>query len=225
MTTAPDNLTETEWLAHTGTYKMLDFLKERRGAASKAGRRKLRLFACACCRCAWYLLDKRASKQAVETAELFADGLANARQLKAAWDAAWAAMKHPYKGSRERFAAFQAAATTALVKAFDAARSVAGYLAPYGADYYRRGPRAHAKLLREIFGNRFQSVAIDPRWRTAGVLGLAWEMYHSRGFRRMRSLTKALERAGCTDAAILGHCRAPGPHVRGCWVVDLLLGK
>jgi hypothetical protein len=35
----------------------------------------------------------------------------------------------------------------------------------------------------------------------------------------------ALEDAGCTDPELLGHLRGPGPQVRGCWAVDLVLGK
>ena len=50
-------------------------------------------------------------------------------------------------------------------------------------------------------------------------------MYESRNFARMPTLADALEEAGCTNADILAHCRQPGEHVRGCWVLDLLLGK
>jgi hypothetical protein len=224
MATAPERLTEAEWLVRTGSYKMLDFLSDRKVAASKAGRRKLRLFACACCRHAWSLLDKRASKQAVETAERFADGQADARELKAAWDAAWAAMKYPYKGPPRRWSAFWAAAYTAHPRAFAAASSVAGYLSQT-RDHYLNGNPAHAELLRDIFGNPFQPTTVDPAWRTAAVIELARSMYEARAFTRMRALGKALAQAGCSDAAILEHCRRPGKHVRGCWVVDLLLGK
>ena len=50
-------------------------------------------------------------------------------------------------------------------------------------------------------------------------------MYEDRDFAGMPILADALEDAGCTDADILGHCRCPGPHVRGCLVVDLLRGR
>ena len=65
----------------------------------------------------------------------------------------------------------------------------------------------------------------DPRWRTSNVTALAQAIYDDRAFDRLPILADALEDAGCTDADILNHCRQPGEHVRGCWVVDLVLGK
>jgi hypothetical protein len=56
-------------------------------------------------------------------------------------------------------------------------------------------------------------------------VAVARTIYQERAFERMPELAEALEAAGCYDAEILGHCRAPGPHVRGCWVVDAILGK
>jgi hypothetical protein len=79
--------------------------------------------------------------------------------------------------------------------------------------------------LREILGNPFLPVAIDPIWHTPQALALARTAYEERRFEDLPLLADALEEAGCTDAAILAHLRGPGPHVRGCWVVDLVLGK
>jgi hypothetical protein len=67
--------------------------------------------------------------------------------------------------------------------------------------------------------------SFDPSWRTEVVVGLAAGMYESRDFAPMPVLADALEDAGCAAPDILAHCRGPGPHVRGCWVVDLVLGK
>lgn len=69
------------------------------------------------------------------------------------------------------------------------------------------------------------TVAFDPGWRTDAVVGLAGGMYAGRDFGPMPVLADALEDAGCADDAILAHCRGGGPHVRGCWVIDLALGK
>jgi hypothetical protein len=80
-------------------------------------------------------------------------------------------------------------------------------------------------LLRDIVGNPFQPVALTPAWLTLEVVALGRSIYEDRSFARMPELADALERAGCTDANILEHCRAPGPHVRGCWAVDILLGN
>jgi hypothetical protein len=65
----------------------------------------------------------------------------------------------------------------------------------------------------------------DPRWRTSDTLGLARGIYEERAFDRMPLLADALMDAGCDDEQVLSHCRSEGPHVRGCWVVDLVLGK
>ena len=80
-------------------------------------------------------------------------------------------------------------------------------------------------LARDIFGNPFRSVAFDPVWRSDTAVSLARHMYESRDFSAMPILADALQDAGCDNADILDHCRGPGPHVRGCWVVDLVLGK
>jgi hypothetical protein len=84
---------------------------------------------------------------------------------------------------------------------------------------------AQAHLLRDIFGNPFGPVRVDPSWATATVTDLATTIYEERAFDRMPILADALEEAGCDNAAILSHCRGPGPHVRGCWVVDLVTGR
>ncbi len=68
-------------------------------------------------------------------------------------------------------------------------------------------------------------MAFDPAWRTDAAVGVAAQMYGRRDFAAMPVLADALEDAGCDDEDILGHCRGPGVHVRGCWVVDLVLGK
>lgn len=81
-------------------------------------------------------------------------------------------------------------------------------------------------LLRCIFGSLpFRPITIDPCGLTSPVTQLATAIYEERAFDRMPILGDALEDAGCTNASILEHCRSGGEHVRGCWVVDLVLGK
>lgn len=83
-----------------------------------------------------------------------------------------------------------------------------------------------ADALRDVFANPFRSAAaFDPAWRTPEVLGVAQAIYDSGSFDRMPELDRALHAAGCDDANILDHCNAERAHVRGCWVVDLVLGK
>jgi hypothetical protein len=80
-------------------------------------------------------------------------------------------------------------------------------------------------VFREIIGNPFRRVTLDPSWRTSTVLALAESIYADRAFDRLPILADALQDAGCENADLLDHCRGPGPHVRGCWAVDLVLGK
>jgi hypothetical protein len=82
-----------------------------------------------------------------------------------------------------------------------------------------------ARITRCVFGNPFRSVASDPRWFTPRAVTLAEAAYAGRAFGHLPELADALEEAGCDYADILSHCRGEGPHVRGCWVVDLVFGK
>jgi hypothetical protein len=82
-----------------------------------------------------------------------------------------------------------------------------------------------AVVCRDIFGNPFRTGAVDPAWLTATVVALAQGIYADRAFERLPILADALEEAGCDDAQLLGHCRGRGPHVRGCWAVDLVLAR
>ena len=91
--------------------------------------------------------------------------------------------------------------------------------------------RAHLVLVRDIFGNPCRPVAFDPVWRTAAA-ALAEAAYEERSLpegaldpARLAVLGDALEEAGCDNADLLAHLRGPGPHVRGCWSVDLVLAK
>ncbi|MBP3956589.1 hypothetical protein J8F10_15045 [Gemmata sp. G18] len=82
-----------------------------------------------------------------------------------------------------------------------------------------------ASLFRDIFGNPFRPVAVESSWLTSDVRPLAEGIYQDRAFDRMPILADALQDAGCDNDDILNHCRQPGEHVRGCWVVDMLTGR
>jgi hypothetical protein len=82
-----------------------------------------------------------------------------------------------------------------------------------------------AYYLRDIIGNPFRPVTFDINWRTSTVIALARSVYESRGYGPMPLLADALQDAGCENEEILNHCRSADPHVRGCWVVELILGK
>jgi hypothetical protein len=95
-----------------------------------------------------------------------------------------------------------------------------GRTAARGAEF-----AAQSSLLRCVFGNPFRPAQFEAAWRTEAVVGLARGLYESQDFGPMPVLADALEDAGCGDEDILAHCRRPGPHTRGCWVVDAVLGK
>ena len=78
-------------------------------------------------------------------------------------------------------------------------------------------------LARDIFGNPFRPVHLDSIWRTSAVVSVARDIYKQRSFAQLPRLADVLEDAGCADEQLLGHCRAAGQHVRGCWAIDLLL--
>jgi hypothetical protein len=86
-------------------------------------------------------------------------------------------------------------------------------------------PQRHVQILQDLFGNPFRPARLAPSCLTPTVVVLAQEIYDSYAFDRLPDLADALEEAGCDNQEILNHCRASRPHVRGCWVVDLVLGK
>jgi hypothetical protein len=122
----------------------------------------------------------------------------------------------------DRPSVFHASASAAAAWALGQARSGAGR--EHGAELRAR-QAAHAGWLRCVFGNPFRPAAFDPSWRSPAAVALATGMYESRDFAAMPVLADALQDAGGEDSDILGHCRRGGDHVRGCWVVDLVLGK
>lgn len=217
-------MTESEWLACTEPEPMLEYLE---GGASD---RKLRLFAMACCQRIWRLLTDSRSRGAVEIAEKVADGKVGREELtfgRAAADRAH--FEAPRSANfRSLDAAPNATEDDAFCSATDTAASAADamQLAASGdgtAKVMERQQQAH--LVRDIFGNPFRPVTFEPAWLTVQVLELVQSIYEERAFDRMPILGEALEAAGCDNADILSHCRDAGPHVRGCWVVDAILGK
>ena len=227
-------MTEAEWLTSTDPEAMLASL---RGQVSD---RKVRLFAVACCR---HLLRQvpvnSRDVRAVEVAERYADGGADAAELQRAaagttpdWTAALACQE----------AASPEGGVDAAIYSADNATREAGSHAAFLVDEDEDGPSFAAgrgaervvqtALLRDILGNPFRPVFVSPAWLTPTVAAVAQAAYDQRSLpegtlhpHRLAVLADALEEAGCTDEEVLGHLRGPGPHVRGCWPVDSLLGK
>lgn len=214
-------MTEAEWLAATDPAAMLEFVRD------TASDRKLRLFACACCYRVSHVNTHHAARPAVEAAERFADGSITDEERRAAWRNINAKQYGDLTTWSAAFGAVQK-------RAYPAARhasSRAGYDIAHGilGDDWSRARKAEKRvqtmLLRDIMGNPFQPATADPVWLTSTVVALAAGVYDERVFDRMPILADALMDAECDNDDILNHCRSPRPHVRGCWVIDLLLGK
>jgi hypothetical protein len=237
-------MTEDEWLTCADPRLLMEFLrKERQASRTQTGKRKLRLFACACVRGIEHLLRQEGSQQALRIAEAYADGEVGKSELATAdQQGRWAVGREDWEHEGEFWQAAEAA-THLTSDRFDPGdrRSVAhasssaahanalctkqveshSHFNAIVAQY----SGSHAVLLRDIFGNPFRPVAFDPAWRTDTAVSLARGMYDAREFSAMPILADALQDAGCEDEAILAHCRdANQVHVRGCWVCDLVLG-
>lgn len=223
-------MTEREWFNCTDPKWMLSFIRDKRSD------RKFRLFACACCRRISHLLRDERSRKAVEVAERFADGSATEEELTQAENDAndvWNELAYAEGNvtDAETDASDAACGAACYAEGAIGTAGSASHSAAYALSY--EGKQAVAqdsqcRLLRDLFGNPFRPVAVDPPWLTWNdhtIPKLAQAIYDDRAFDRLPILADALEEAGCDNADILNHCRQPGEHVRGCWVVDLLLGK
>jgi hypothetical protein len=228
-------MSEEEWLSGVDPTPMLEFVH------GNASDRKFRLFACACCRSVWSLVVEERWRKAVEIAEEFADHACSSERLKEGWDAEGVtAVGHAIDGATAADARWGAdwAAKNAVQAATEF--NLRDLKPPNSREKMREwrmrrlereesGEQSErtiqATRLRDIFGNPFRLATFDPSLRVRNVIGLAKSMYDERAFDRMSELGDALDRAGCRDEAILSHCREPNEHVRGCWVVDLVLGK
>ncbi len=227
-------MTEAEWLSCTDPKTMLRFV------SSKAGNRKPRLFACACCRLIWPTLTDERSREAVEAREGYEDGQVAESEMDMAKEAARTArheLRYPLRAVVDAESIPEAAPAWAAGAASNTANGnyhPVVYLAARAAACLSQTPypdavaaetRAFCPILRCIFGNPFHPVAVHPTWLTSTAVSIAQQMYNSRDFSAIPILADAIQDAGCDNEDILNHCREPGEHVRGCWVVDLLLGK
>jgi hypothetical protein len=162
---------------------------------------------------------------ALEVVEAFADGQADEVQLLAAQSVEISEERNADVGIR------CLATLNKYVRRF--ASTALSYAARSLPESERDAERAaQCLVILDVFGNPFHPVAINPAWRTPAVLALAQAAYDNRTLPagtlepdRLAVLADALEEAGCTNADILGHLRGPGPHVRGCFVIDTLLDK
>jgi hypothetical protein len=220
-------MTEAEWLSTTRPYDLIHFRANR-------SERKRRLLACAFARRVLPLIPEERYRLAVETAERYADGMADEAELRTTRrviQRAWRERQFTEAGNHAATAVLATLAREAVgaVHCFESAAAARASLTrPDWHAGSEEETSAQCVLARDVFGNPFRSVTLDPAWLAwngSTVRHLAQAVYDGRAFDRLPVLADALEDAGCTDAVLLAHCRWPGPHVRGCWVLDLLLGK
>jgi hypothetical protein len=223
-------MTEAEWLSGMRASSLLGYLLDAVGRDRPTDRR-FRAFACACLREVYDVLPDRRSRQVVDVAEQFANGLTSRRKLEQAARAAGEAAREAWFGVQEGgvpdhlFYLANAASELGEETGARAAWSVCHLLAGLAGPHV---PRDVPGLIREVFGNPFRSPALPDGWRAwnrGTVVRLAQQIREEQRFDEMPVLGDALEEAGCTDTTILDHCRSGGHHVAGCWVLDLLLAE
>lgn len=233
-------MTEAQWLTCGDPQPMLESLR------GKVTGRKLRLIAVAGCRHVTHLMTDARSRAAVEVAERYADGSATEIERQAALEAADEVMTEVTLRTPEVYSVSMSAAA-----AMNAADSDEGFVGPGAELFYlvanpldaiayekreqgsdaaaavRDERGALAALLRDVAGPLpFRPIAFSAEWRTSTAVALARQMYEARDFGAMPILADALQDAGCDGDEILSHLRdTDAPHVRGCWALDLVLGK
>ncbi len=224
-------MTEREWLECADPKRMLKVLRGK----IKVSDRKLRLLACGCCRRIWKDLTLQSVRPAIETAEQYADLAATDQELAVVHQRGVSAVVRSLHRNVDKMGKDTAYDTKmrrmglAMNAAYPGPVRI-NLLRSLGDDEVSRefGPI----FLRCVIGNPFRPIFINPAWLAPIVATLASSAYDERilptgelDAARLGVLSDALEEAGCDAADILNHLRSPGPHVRGCWPVDLLLGK
>jgi len=220
---------EEEWNACTDPKPMLRFL------SGKGSPRQFRLLLCAYYRIFWGILVEAEYREAVEAAEKYLEGQSTEFDLNEVYLKARTAhwMRNPqtnrdvdYRTWSRLYLAQVAAAPDDRINrlATHSETPIAGWSEP------SEQRNCFCFLLREVFGNPFRPVVVDPSWVTSTVQALAGAAYENRDLPsgtlqldRLAVLADALEDAGCTSPAVLVHLRTLGPHIRGCHVLDLIL--
>jgi hypothetical protein len=219
------------------TLVFADFRSALKSLRGRVSDRKFRLLAVAACRHIYPAAGLTPEwEAAVAVIERFADAEADGQELAREQSASlarahgiragglagnlnwWSAWLHEeiIRGATQTSGC--AAAWTCAAKSLAACSNEIG-------EEMRRAPERMVDLLYDICGYLNCAGSFDPGWRAPDVLRLASAIYRARAFADLPVLADALEEAGCADEVILGHLRGPGPHVRGCWPLDLVLGK
>lgn len=231
-------LSEADWLACPYPGALIDYVNQ----SKQIGRRKFFLAGAACVRRIWHLLNGAESRAAVEAAERYADGEISQEELLAIQKPASDFHRRWHEGDPRFMAAIAASrlshdlrqnqglAEHTMYAPVDASKAVAllNGVSEGSEVWYAKEQaemRVQAEIYRCVMGNPFRPMELKPMWQTPKIIHLGSAIYADRAFERLPLLADALEEAGCTNADMLVHCRSKGPHARGCWVIDLLLGR
>jgi hypothetical protein len=227
-------MTEAEWLAETDFARHLQFVEGRLSP------RKSRLLAAALCRLAGPLLDHPDLVRALNEVEWYANGRAGAAELETSRQKCRVLAVQQFELSqrleeqggaggglgaltRSELAWAVAYAAAVSVTTSDVVKRLSNGVARSLGNGFAA---ANRDRVRDVVGNPFRPVAFPPDWRTSTVVGVANQIYESRDFSAMPILADALQDAGCDNDEVLNHCRDTKlTHVRGCWVLDGVLGK
>lgn len=213
-------MTEAEWESGDDPDPMLQFVR------GKASDRKLRLFAAACFRRLAALLPDSRQQRGIDALEQWAEGAITRGALRGVVTGIRQAiptddwMPGSPPADQPHFAALM------LYREFcSSSIAVHAILALAALAEGTRERHDQARLMRCIFGNSFRPMRVESRWATPAVVSLARAIHEGRAFGRLPDLAEALEAAECGDMRLLAHCRGEGPHARGCWAIDLVLGR
>jgi hypothetical protein len=219
-------MTEVEWIACEKPDWMLDYVK---GLVSE---RKLRLFICACCRT--HSNSMPLMEEVMNLAEQVADGLAVLEDVERLLDSLPVPRDpgHDLSWLRYRNLCEQ----DSFFGALKVSHSQFGPDCEWAPVYANRLRcvlgypflKYETALAKGLIGPIYLSLPalkLNPSWLTSTVLALANGISEQKAFDRMPILADSLQDAGCDNEEILQHCRGEIVHVRGCWVVDLLLSR
>jgi hypothetical protein len=214
----------TEWLLSARPAVLLYMIQRLPNRGALRLHRKHRLFACGCFTLIWDRITLPTTREAVIKTEEWVDRKISRQEL----ERYRLFQGNPPRGTTDWY--LQMYIDSLITR--NLTPTHVAWIARRASDPARRETDdkwadcpSQANLVREVFGNPFQPVEFDRRWCTGTVTTIARQMYEARDFSATPILADALQDAGCDSAELLDHCRGPGPHVRGCWVVDKLLAR
>lgn len=225
---------DAKWDNTANPEAMLDVVRQLKAGKSTLGRRKLRLFAVACCRSWWDDLNSN-SREAVEITERYADGYATRSELGRAqgistYDFGDGTEPSTLKEAIKRHTVNGATnwlTSSAEIAGFCIGQHLRAVARKHSPRKLTQETKRQIALLHEVFGNPQDPPSVDPawlEWNDGAIPHLAHEIYNDPDSGDFARLRRHLKVAGCNDPSILNHCSLRHRHVAGCWLLDVLRG-